>query len=36
MEVSVKRKVVRPRKTWKDIVKRDLEQMGVVENVALD
>jgi len=36
MEVSGKRKVGRPRKTWKDIVKRDLELIGVDESVALD
>jgi len=34
--VSGKRKEERPRKTWKDIVKRDLELLGVDENVALD
>jgi len=36
MEVSGKRKVERPRNTWKDIVKRDLELLGVDECVALD
>jgi len=36
MEVSGKRKVGRPRKTWKDIMKRDLELLEVDENVALD
>jgi len=36
MEVSGKRKVGRPTKTWKDIVKRDLELIGVDESVALD
>jgi len=36
MEVSRKRKVGRLRKTWKDIVKRDIELFGVDENVALD
>jgi len=36
MEVLEKRKVGRPRKTWKDIVNRDLELLGVDENVALD
>jgi len=30
------RKVGRPRKTWKDIKKRDLELIGVDESVALD
>jgi len=29
MEVSGKREVGRPRKTWKDIVKRDLKLIGV-------
>jgi len=36
MEVSGKRKVGRPRKAWKDIVKRDLELIGAEESVALD
>jgi len=36
MEVSGKRKVGRPRKNWKDIVKRDLELTGVDESVAFD
>jgi len=36
MEVLGKRKVRRPRKTWKDIVKRDLELIGVEESEALD
>jgi len=37
MEVSEKRKLGKPRKTWKDkIVKRDLELIGVDDNVALD
>jgi len=36
MEVSGKRKVGRPRRTWKDIAMRDLELLGVDENVALD
>jgi len=36
MEVSGKRNVGRPWKTWKDIVKRDLELIGVDESVALD
>jgi len=36
MEVLEKRKVGRPWKTWKDIVKRDLELIGVKECVALD
>jgi len=36
MEVSGRRKVGRPRKTWKDIVKRDLELLGVDESVALE
>jgi len=36
MDVSGKRKVGKPRKTRKDIVKRDLELLGVEENVALD
>jgi len=31
-----KRKVGKPRKTWKDIVKRDLELIGVDESGALD
>jgi len=35
MEVSGKRTVGRPMKTWKDIV-RDLELLVVDENVALD
>jgi len=30
------RKVGRSRKTWKDIVKRDLELIGVEESVTLD
>jgi len=36
IEVLEKRKVRRPRKTWKDIVKRDLELIEVDESVALD
>jgi len=36
MEVLGKRKVGRPRKTWKDIMKRDLVLIGVDESVALD
>jgi len=36
MEVSGKRKVGRPRKTWKYTVKRDLEIIGMDESVALD
>jgi len=36
MEVRGKRTVGRPRKTWKDIVKRDLELIGVDESVAMD
>jgi len=36
MEVSGKREVGRPRKTWKDIAKRDFELIGVEESVALD
>jgi len=36
MEVLGKRKVGRPRETWKDIVKRDWELIGVYESVALD
>jgi len=36
MEVLGKWEVGRPRKTWKDIVKRDLEVIGVDESVALD
>jgi len=31
-----KRKVGRPGKTWKDIVKRDLELIGVDESMLLD
>jgi len=36
IEVSGKSAVGRPRKTWKDIVKRDLKLIGVEERVALD
>jgi len=36
MEVSGKWKVQRPKKTWKDIVKRDFELIAVDESVALD
>jgi len=36
MEVLGKRTVGRPRKAWKDIVKRDLHLLGVDENVALN
>jgi len=36
MEVSGERKVGRPRKNQKDIVKRDLELIGVDVSVALD
>jgi len=34
--VGGKKKAGRPRKTWKDIMKRDLKLLGVDENVALD
>jgi len=36
MVVLWKGKVGRPRTTWKDIVKRNLELLGVDENMALD
>jgi len=36
MKVLRKRKVGRSRKTWKDIVKRDLELIGVDEHVSLN
>jgi hypothetical protein len=36
MEVQGKRKVGRPRKSWRDTMKRDLEMLGVDENMALD
>jgi len=36
MEVPGKRKVGRPRKTWKDLAKRVFEPIGVGESVALD
>jgi len=36
MEVPGKRKVGRPRKTWKVTVRRDLEVFGVDENMAFD
>ena len=36
MEVPGKRKVGRPRKTWRDTVKQDLEILRVDENMALD
>jgi len=36
LEVSGKGEVGRPRKTWKDLVKRDLELIGVDESVALN
>jgi len=36
MEVMGKRKVGRPRKTWRDIIKSDLELMEVDERVAMD
>jgi len=35
MELSGKRKVGRPRKTWKEIVKRDLELIGVDERCGI-
>jgi len=36
MEVSGKRKVGRPRKTWKDIAMRDIQLIGADDSVALD
>jgi len=36
IEASGKGIVGRTRKTWKDIVKRDMKLIGVVENVTLD
>ena len=36
LEVPGKRKVGRPRKTWRDTVKQDLEILRVDENMALD
>jgi len=36
MEVSGKRKVGRSRKTWKEVVKRNLELTEVDKSVALD
>jgi len=34
--IGEKGSIGRPRKTWKDIVKRDLELIGVKESVTLD
>jgi len=34
--IGEKESIGRPRNTWKDIVKSDLELIGVDENVALD
>jgi len=36
MKVPGRRKVGRPRKSWKVTVKRDFEVFGVNENVAFD